>query len=130
VLAVAQKTGVHPSHVHELQCDGSSSSGGWQTPAEGEWRLMIFCKEAVRDPLEGLVPNVFNQKAATIYIQDVLENFKTRFFKLIPAQLEGFVCELPSCRPGENSIPWTTTWWLSSVANPRRYYKTFTCTVL
>ena len=107
VLAVGLKEGViNPSHVHELQCDSSSSSGGWQTPAEGEWQLMVFCKEAVRDPLEGLIPNVFNQKAAAIYIQDVLENFKARFFKLIPAQFEGFMCELPSCRPGENSIPW------------------------
>ncbi|MBN1578501.1 MAG: hypothetical protein JW913_18205 [Chitinispirillaceae bacterium] len=96
---------IDPASVHELTCSGTSSSIKWQAP-EGEWRLMVFRKEFIIDPSNGFIPNVFNPKVASVYIQKVLDVFKARFSKYMPATFEGFISELPSCRPGNSTIPW------------------------
>ncbi|MBN1309557.1 MAG: hypothetical protein JXA18_16675 [Chitinispirillaceae bacterium] len=96
---------IDPASVHELTGSGGPSSGKWLTP-EGEWRLLVFRKEFVVDPSNGFIPNVFNPKVASVYIQRVLDVFKSNFYKYMPATFEGFISELPSCRPGNATIPW------------------------
>lgn len=96
---------IDPSSVQELT--GSSSNGEikWYVP-EGDWKLLIFKKEYVTDPVVGFLPNVFSQKLASYYIQHVLEVFKSNFSKYMPGTFEGFITELPSNRPCETTIPW------------------------
>lgn len=77
----------------------------WKAP-EGEWTLLHFKKEFITDCAGGFIPNVFNTKAASAYIQHVLDIFKSHYSKYMPNTFEGFVTELPSSRPGNNSIPW------------------------
>jgi hypothetical protein len=106
VLAVKSQNGViDPASVVEL-CGGSTARPAhWQAP-EGDWKLLHLRKETVYDPSGSCVPNIFNPKAASVYIQEVLEVLKGEFIKFIPATFEGFVNELPTLLPGNNSIPW------------------------
>ena len=52
------------------------------------------------------MPNVFNARTAQLYIQFVLNEFKTRFAKYIGATFKGFLTEMPAYRPSDNGLPW------------------------
>ncbi|MBD3343472.1 MAG: hypothetical protein GF401_00245 [Chitinivibrionales bacterium] len=77
----------------------------WKAPS-GEWQVMVFKKEYIKDPVADYLPNVYNSKLADEYISMVCEVIKTRFLKYIPTVFEGFFHEMPAMIPGENSIPW------------------------
>ncbi len=85
----------------------TSSQGGlqWKPPA-GEWKVLIFRKEYVRDTMGKFMPNLFNSKVADMYIKDYLEPLKTAFSKFIPSTFEGFVNEIPLNGPSDGAIPW------------------------
>ncbi len=106
ILTVRIQNGsIDPSSVHAIGESGASQPDRWRAPGS-EWKLLRFRKEYIEDPAYGYVPNIFNPKTASLYLQQVLELFRTRFSKFIPSTFEGFISELPSCRPGDNSIPW------------------------
>lgn len=106
ILCVNYKNGmIEPSTVRELTGIASSEIIKWQVP-EGEWKLMIFRKEYITDPTGSYIPNVFNPKSASAYFQHVLDLFKGHFSRQMPSTFEGFITELPSCRPCDNTIPW------------------------
>lgn len=96
---------LEPASVHELTGTGSSGAIKWHVP-EGEWKLLVFKKEYIEDPVAGYIPNIFSQKLSSHYIQHVLEVFKTNYSKYMPQTFEGFITELPSTRPCETTIPW------------------------
>jgi hypothetical protein len=96
---------IDPASVQQLTGSGTASSIKWKAP-EGDWTLLIFKKEFVADPAAGYIPNVFNPKMATSYIQQVFDVFKVHCTKHIPGTFEGFITELPSCRPCDTTIPW------------------------
>lgn len=106
ILAVKNINGIiDPNTVKNLQIGSKTSALSWKAPA-GEWQVMVFKKTWYLDPLGYYVPNVFNPKVAQLYIQNVIEKFKTAFSKYIPLTLEGFICEMPTYLPSENGIPW------------------------
>ena len=108
ILVFRTKNGmIEPASVSELSSSSSNTPKNisWKAP-EGEWTLLHFKKEYVTDPANGFIPNVFNPKAASAYIQQVLDVFKAHYSKYMPATFEGFITEVPSTRPGNNSIPW------------------------
>ena len=72
----------------------------------GEWQIIILRKSVSIDPVLGALPNILNPRVADWYCQTVLGIFKKRFFKYIPETLEGFITEMPSTLPAEQSIPW------------------------
>jgi hypothetical protein len=73
----------------------------------GDWKILILKKEFTPAPVcGGFFPNVFNSKAISAYISNILEVLKSKFIKYIPGTFEGIVAEMPSILPGENSIPW------------------------
>lgn len=91
--------------VKDMPITVKDSTVTWKaTP--GEWQIIVFKKEWYLDPLGNFVPNLFNQKVAQAYVQNILEKFKAEFSRFIPSPFEGFVIELPSCLPADNSIPW------------------------
>lgn len=75
------------------------------TPAAGDWQMMVFEKVAITDPEGNAIPNVFNSKTASAYIQ-VLDMFRTRFSRYIPKTFAGFVTEMPAYNAGDNALPW------------------------
>ncbi len=77
----------------------------WKAPA-GEWRVFVLKQEYTLDPAGGYMPNVFNARTAQLYIQCVLNEFKTRFAKYIGATFKGFLTEMPAYRPCNNGLPW------------------------
>lgn len=106
VLAVCYTDGaIDLASVQELPIDRASCSVTWTIP-EGQWRIMVFRKLFIIEPSGGFIPNIFNPKCAATYQQDVLEVFKAHFSKYIPSTFEGFINELPTFKPGTNTIPW------------------------
>ena len=105
-LAVRFKDGVPNSNdIKVLSGKIIKDSLVWKvTP--GEWKVLVFQKQFVTDPVGCFIPNVYNPKTSLTYIQTVLEQFKTRFSKFIPGTFEGFINEMPAIRPADNSIPW------------------------
>jgi hypothetical protein len=77
----------------------------WKAPA-GEWQIHVFKQEYVLDPAGGYMPNVFNARTAQLYIQNVLNEFKTRFAKHVGTTFKGFLTEMPAYRPSANGLPW------------------------
>lgn len=77
----------------------------WKNLA-GESRVFVFRKEYVFDTAGGYIPNVYNTRTAQMYIQMVLNIFKTRFSKYIGSTLVGFLTEMPAYRAGDGAIPW------------------------
>ncbi|MBN1129555.1 MAG: hypothetical protein JXA71_11240 [Chitinispirillaceae bacterium] len=77
----------------------------WKAPA-GEWRVMVFKKEFVNDPAGGYVPNVYNTRAAQMYLQNVLAVFKKRYSRYTGSTFKGFLTEMPAYRTGDGAIPW------------------------
>jgi hypothetical protein len=77
----------------------------WKVPSD-EWRIMVFKKEYVNDPAGGYVPNVYNTRAAQLYIQNTLAEFKKRFSRYIGNAFAGFLTEMPAYRTGDGAIPW------------------------
>ena len=72
----------------------------------GESRVFVFRKEYVQDLAGGYIPNVYNTRTAQMYLQGVLNVFKTRFSKYIGSTLQGFLTEMPAYRAGDGAIPW------------------------
>lgn len=93
------------ANVQELPIDSASGSVTWTIP-EGQWHIMVFLKSFITEPGGSFIPNIFNPKCAASYQQDVLEVFKAHFSKYIPSTFEGFINELPTFKPGNNTIPW------------------------
>lgn len=77
----------------------------WKAP-QGEWRIMVFNKEYVCDLAGGNIPNVYNTRAAQLYIQNVLNLFRKRFTKYIGSTFKGFLTEMPAYRTADNALPW------------------------
>lgn len=71
-----------------------------------DWRVFVFRKEYLRDPLNSYIPNVYNPKIAQIYIQEVFESLRPVFSKYVSSTFEGFINEMPTLLPAENAIPW------------------------
>ena len=91
--------------IKNVSIPAGSSSFNWKAPG-ADWSLLIYKKTAARDPVGGAVPNIVNPKFAALYIQNVLDVFRTNFSKYIPTTFEGFVTEMPGLRPGGNGIFW------------------------
>ena len=77
----------------------------WKAPA-GEWRIFVLKQEYILGQFGGYMPNVFNARTAQLYIQCVLNEFKTRFAKYIGATFKGFLTEMPAYRPSNDGLPW------------------------
>ncbi len=77
----------------------------WKAPA-GEWRVFVLKQEYFLDAAGGYMPNVFNARTAQLYIQHVLNEFKTRFPKYVGTTFKGFLTEMPAYRPSGNGLPW------------------------
>lgn len=106
VLAVKFKDDVpNPNEIKILSGKTVKNSLLWKVVA-GEWKVLVFQKQFVTDPVGSFIPNVYNPKTVQLYIQTVLEQFKTRFSEFIPGTFEGFINEMPAIRPSDNSIPW------------------------
>jgi hypothetical protein len=71
-----------------------------------DYKILIFKKKYVHDPCGNYIPNMLNPKVAQLYMQHVLERFRTRFSKYAPAQFEGILSEMPAYLPSEEGIPW------------------------
>ncbi len=89
----------------KLTGTSKSTAISWKVPA-GEWVIIVLKKEWQLDPYGNYIPNAFNAKTSQLYIQDVLGEYTSRFSKLIPGTLEGFINEMPAMLPSEDSIPW------------------------
>lgn len=72
---------------------------------KGLYQFIVFRKK-YNNPFCGFLPNPFRSETAELYIKNVFEEFKSRFSKFIPHIFEGFISELPSILPTDNSIPW------------------------
>lgn len=96
---------LNPNSIKLLTSSGKKHSVCLKA-ANSEWCIMVFKKEWYYDSLGNYLPNVFNPKVAQVYIQFVLERFKSKFPKSIPSTLEGFICEMPTYLPFEDCIPW------------------------
>jgi hypothetical protein len=77
----------------------------WKAPA-GEWRIMVFKKEYVQDLAGGYIPNVYNSRAAQLYVQNILGLFRKHFSRYIGNAFKGFLIEMPAYRTGDGAIPW------------------------
>ncbi len=106
ILAVKIVDGkINPKSVKNLLTGQKVPNITWKAPA-GEWQVMVFKKTWYLGPRDYYAPNVFNPKVAHVYIQTVLEKLTTTFSKYIPSPFEGFICEMPTYLPSNNSIPW------------------------
>lgn len=77
----------------------------WKAPP-GEWRVLVFTKRFVNDIGGGYLPNVYNTRAAQLYIMNVLNVLKKRFSKYIGSTLKGFLTEMPAYRAADGALPW------------------------
>ena len=77
----------------------------WKVPA-GEWAILVLTKKWQLDPIGNYLPNTFNSRSAQFYSTEILTPFIEKFSKFTPSIFEGFVNEMPSIHPAQNSIPW------------------------
>jgi hypothetical protein len=104
LVARSKGTQVSLTEVKELSFSADKSIE-WKNQA-GESRVFVFKKEYVHDLAGGYIPNVYNTRTAQLYIQNVLNVFKSRFSKYIGSTLQGFLTEMPAYRTGDGAIPW------------------------
>ncbi|KMQ51057.1 glycoside hydrolase [Chitinispirillum alkaliphilum] len=77
----------------------------WKSAGEDQC-LLLLRKSYAHNLTGGFIPNPLNTKTAQLYISNVLDVFHDRFSKYMPGTFEGFINEMPACKPGSSSIPW------------------------
>ncbi|MCX7725266.1 MAG: hypothetical protein N2053_00305, partial [Chitinispirillaceae bacterium] len=109
ILTYEIKNGtIDPNSVLELTPSEGSNVIKWLPPQNGCYGIMVFRKEFMICPEgDAYLPNFFNTKTASLYIQTVFTKYKELFSKYIPSVFEGFFIELPfTLCPANREIPW------------------------
>lgn len=78
----------------------------WKAPGTLAWRVLIVRKEFSRNSVGSFIPNIFESKAAIALKNVFADHYISRFNSFIPNTFSGFLNEMPSILPHENTIPW------------------------